>query len=92
MSKRSRRRARPIGRPYPQQQRVAVAERGLLAKRWPVLAVAAAAIGIVVVAIATNQPATGPIGPAPALQMGAPPWSPDNVNLRARLEADGCRS
>jgi len=58
MSKRSRRRARPIGRPYPQQQRVAVAERGLLAKRWPVLAVAAAAIGIVVVAIATNQPAT----------------------------------
>jgi hypothetical protein len=93
MSKRSRRRPRPIGRQHPQQrqQPVAVAERGLLAKRWPVLVVAAAAIVIVivVVAIATNRPATGPIGPASALQTGAPPWAPDNVNLRARLVADG---
>jgi hypothetical protein len=89
MSKRSRRRARPIGRQHPQQQ--PVAERGLLAKRWPFLAGAAVAVGlvIVVVAIATNRPATGPIGPAPAVQTGAPPWSPDNVNLRARLLADG---
>jgi hypothetical protein len=93
MSKRSRRRSRPIARQPPQQQRqpVAVAERGLLAKRWPVLAAAVAAIGILIVAvaIATNRPAPGPIGPAPALQTGAPPWAPDNVNLRARLEADG---
>jgi hypothetical protein len=89
MSKRSRRRARPIGRQHLQRQ--PVAEPGLLAKRWPVLAVAAAAIGIgiVVFALATNRPASTPTGTAPGLQTGAPPWSPDNVNLRARLEADG---
>ena len=55
------------------------------------VAAAAVAIGIaiVVVAIATNRPTTGPTGPAPAAQTGAPPWSPDNVHLRARLEAEG---
>jgi len=89
MSKRSRRRARPIGHQHPQRQ--PVAPPGLLAKRWPLLALAAAAIGvvIVVVALAINRPTSPPTGTVPGLQTGAPPWSPDNANLRARLEADG---
>ena len=92
MSKRSRRRARPVGRQQPQrQQRQPVAEPNPLLRRWPLLAAALVAIlVVVVVAIATNRPASTPTGSAgPGLQTGAPPWSPDNVNLRARLEADG---
>ena len=89
MSKRSRRRARPVGRQHPQRQ--PVAEPNPLLRRWPILAAALAAIVVVVVvAIATNRPASAPTGTAATgLQTGAPPWSPDNVNLRARLEADG---
>ena len=59
-------------------------------RRWPILAATLAAIVVVVVvAIATNRPANPPNGTAPGVQTGAPPWSPDTVNLRARLEADG---
>jgi hypothetical protein len=98
MSKRSRRRARPIGRAHPERQPVGrqhpqrqpVAEPTPLLKRWPILAAAIAAILVVVViAIVTNRPANPPTGPVAGLQTGAPPWSPDNVNLRARLVADG---
>jgi hypothetical protein len=95
MSKRSRRRARPIGRQQPprqqRQQRQPVAERNPLLRRWPILAAAVAAILVVVViAIVTTRPASAPTGTAAAgLQTGAPPWSPDNINLRARLVADG---
>ncbi|HEV2006580.1 MAG TPA: hypothetical protein VGQ85_08205 [Candidatus Limnocylindrales bacterium] len=44
---------------------------------------------IVAIAMANNRPASAPNGTVAGLQTGAPPWSPDNVNLRARLEADG---
>jgi hypothetical protein len=91
MSKRSRRRARPIGRPHPpRQQRQPVAEPNPFLRRWPILAAALAAIVVVVViAFVTTRPASVPSGPVSGLHTGAPPWSPDNVNLRARLEADG---
>jgi hypothetical protein len=88
MSKRSRRRGRPIGRPHPQRQ--PVVERNPLLRRWPILAAALAAIVVVViVAIATNRPASAPTGTVSGLQTGDPPWAPDNVSLRARLVADG---
>jgi hypothetical protein len=60
-------------------------------KRWPIFAAALVAIVVVVVVvIAINRPTSTPTGTATTgLQTGAPPWSPDNVNLRARLVADG---
>jgi hypothetical protein len=91
MSKKSRRRARPIGRPHPQrQQRQPVAAPNPFLRRWPILAAATVVVVVVVVfVIATSATTSAPTGPVPGLQTGAPPWSPDNVNLRARLEADG---
>jgi hypothetical protein len=99
MSKRSRRRARPIGRAHPERQPVGrqhpqrqpVAEPTRLLKRWPIFAAALVAIVVVVVVVvATNRPTGAPTGTVAAgLQTGAPPWSSDNVNLRARLVADG---
>jgi hypothetical protein len=49
----------------------------------------AAVVVVVAVAIATSQPSSPPTETISGLQTGAPRWSPDNVNLRARLVADG---
>jgi hypothetical protein len=49
----------------------------------------AAVVVVVAVAIAARQPSSPPTGTIAGLQTGAPRWSPDNVNLRARLVADG---
>lgn len=99
MSKRSRRRARPIGRAHPERQPVGrqhpqrqpVAEPNALLKRWPIFAAALVAIAVVVVVVVvTTRPTSAPtLTAAVGLQTGAPPWSPDNVNLRTRLVADG---